>query len=326
MAAQGSKKVIYAALAGNGLIAITKFGAAAVTGSSAMLSEAIHSMVDTGNQGLLLYGLKRAARPADQKHPFGYSMELYFWTFIVAILIFAVGAGISIYEGVSKLLTPHPITNPMVNYVVLAIAMVFEAAAWWVALKEFNRSKGGLGYLAAVRESKDPTVFTVLFEDSAAMLGLIVAFIGILLSDQLGLPALDSAASIVIGLILGATAALLAYESKGLLIGESADSELVLEVEKIAMGKVGIERVNELLTMHLGPTDILLNLSLDFDDSLSAGQVETAISEMETAIKTAFPEIARVFIEAQSWRAHLESEQKSLLNSQAGSPVDEPKE
>ena len=305
MAAHGSKKVIYAALIGNGLIAVTKFGASAVTGSSAMLSEAVHSVVDTGNQILLLYGLKRAARPADGTHPFGYGMELYFWTFVVAILIFAVGAGISIYEGISKLMAPHPIRSPHVNYIVLAIAMVFEAGAWWVAFKEFNRSKGRLGYLAAVRQSKDPTVFTVLFEDSAAMLGLIAAFIGIFLADRLGIPALDGAASIVIGLILGGTAVLLAYESKGLLIGEGARPAVIAGIRRIVSGKTGIERVNELLTMHFGPQDVLLTLSLDFDDRLSSGQVERAISEMESEIKTAYPEVTRVFIEAQSWPAHL---------------------
>jgi cation diffusion facilitator family transporter len=304
MAAQGSKKVIYAALAGNSLIAVTKFGASAITGSSAMLSEAVHSVVDTGNQVLLLYGLKRADRPADGTHPFGYGMELYFWTFVVAILIFAVGAGISIYEGIAKLIQPHPLRSPYVNYIVLAIAMVFEAAAWWVAFKEFRRSKGRLGYLAAVRLSKDPTVFTVLFEDSAAMLGLVAAFVGILLSDRLGMPALDGAASIVIGLILGGTAVLLAYESKGLLIGEGARPAVIAGIQRIVSEKTGIERVNELLTMHLGPQDVLLTLSLDFDDRMSAGQVERAISAMESEIKAAYPEVTRVFIEAQSWRAH----------------------
>ncbi|MDH3597202.1 MAG: cation diffusion facilitator family transporter [Rhodospirillales bacterium] len=325
MATQGSKKVIYAALAGNSLIAVTKFGAAAITGSSAMLSEAVHSVVDTGNQVLLLYGLKRADRPADQTHPFGYGMELYFWTFVVAILIFAVGAGISIYEGIAKLLEPHPVRSPYVNYAVLAIAMVFEAAAWWVAYREFRRSKGGLGFLAAVHHSKDPTVFTVLFEDSAAMLGLIAAFVGILLSDQLGMPALDGAASIVIGLILGGTAVLLAYESKGLLIGEGARPAVIDGIQRIVSEKTGIERVNELLTMHLGPRDVLLTLSLDFDDRLSAGQVEHAISEMESAIKAVFPEVTRVFIEAQSWRAHERSaataqgaEEPEAMESESG--------
>lgn len=304
MASHASKKVIYAAMAGNGSIAVTKFIAASITGSSAMFSEAIHSVVDTGNQILLLYGMKRAKRPADQRHPFGYSMELYFWTFVVAILIFAVGAGISAYEGVIKLLDPHPVTSPHVNYLVLGLAMVFEAGAWWIAFREFRRSKGPLGFFAAVRSSKDPTVFTVLFEDSAAMLGLIVAFLGIALGQLLDLPMLDGVASILIGVILALTAALLAYESKGLLIGEGAKPEVVSAVRGILREKAGIERVNELLTMHLGPEDVLLTLSLDFEDQLSAGQVEEAITELEDEIKQAYPEISRVFIEAQSWKEH----------------------
>ena len=304
MASHASKKVIYAALAGNGAIAVTKFFAASITGSSAMLSEAIHSVVDTGNQGLLLYGIRRAKRPADPQHPFGYSMELYFWTFVVAILIFAVGAGISAYEGIIKLMNPHPVTSPHINYIVLGLAMVFEAGAWWIAFREFRRSKGSLGYLAAVRRSKDPTVFTVLFEDSAAMLGLIAAFLGIALGQALDMPELDGVASIVIGVILALTAALLAYESKGLLIGEGADPQVVAGVREIVQTKQGIERVNELLTMHLGPQDVLLTLSLDFEDRLSAGDVEAAITELEDLIKLAFPQISRVFIEAQSWKAH----------------------
>jgi len=304
MASQGSKKVIYAALAGNALIAVTKFGAAAMTGSSAMLSEAIHSVVDTGNQGLLLHGLRRAKRPADEQHPFGYGMELYFWTFVVAILIFAVGAGISIYEGIINLLDPHPVTSPHINYIVLGLAMVFEAGAWWIAFRDFRPASGRLSFLAAVRSSKDPTVFTVLFEDSAAMLGLIAAFLGIALGQALDLPELDGVASIVIGVILALTAILLAYESKGLLIGEGASPQVLSGVRKIVGNKPGIDRVNELLTMHLGPEDVLLTLSLDFEDRLSSGQVEETITELEDEIKGAFPQVSRVFIEAQSWKAH----------------------
>ncbi|MGI9451618.1 MAG: cation diffusion facilitator family transporter, partial [Geminicoccaceae bacterium] len=220
MAASSSKTVIYAALIGNGLIAITKFIAAAFTGSAAMLSEAVHSVVDTGNQGLLLYGIKRSNRPPDDRHPFGYGMELYFWAFVVAILIFAGGAGISIYHGVEKILHPHPVENAYVNYIVLALAMVFEAFAWWVAFRAFQVAKGKLGYFEAVRRSKDPALFTVLFEDSAAMLGLIVAMVGIALGQWLDMPILDGVASVLIGVILAVTAALLAYEAKGLLIGE----------------------------------------------------------------------------------------------------------
>jgi cation diffusion facilitator family transporter len=281
MKATSSRKVIYAALAGNTLIALTKFGAAAVTGSSAMLSEAIHSVVDTGNQILLLYGLRRAAKPADAIHPFGYGMELYFWTFVVAILIFAVGAGISIYDGVERIRAPRIITDPMINFAVLGIAMVFEAGAWWIAFREFRKTKGSLGYFQAVRRSKDPAVFTVLFEDSAAMLGLIAAFAGLAIGAALDLPVLDGVASVVIGVILAVTAALLAYECKGLLLGEAAQREVTDGITDVIAGEPNILSLNELLTMHLGPEDVLLNLSIDFDHTLSADQVEAAISRME---------------------------------------------
>ena len=307
MASHASKKVIYAALAGNALIAATKFGAAAFTGSSAMLSEAVHSLVDTGNQGLLLYGLRRARRPADVAHPFGYGMELYFWTFVVAIMIFGLGAGVSVYEGLHKVWAPQPVTNPIVNYVVLTVAMVFEAAAWAIAFRQFRQTKGRRGWLEAVRRSKDPTVFTVLFEDSAAILGLIVALVGIALGQWLDMPALDGAASIVIGVILAVTAALLAYECKGLLIGEGASREVVGGVRNILGGEAAIIAVNEVLTMHLGPQDVLLNLSVDFGAPYSADDVEAAISRLETRIKESYPEVTRVFIEAQSRRAHLQS-------------------
>ena len=300
----GSRKVILAALAGNGLIAITKFIATAITGSSAMLSEAIHSVVDTGNQGLLLYGMKRASKPADPQHPFGYSMELYFWTFVVAILVFAIGAGISIYEGVTKLSNPVEVQKPYVNYIVLSFAMVFEGFAWIVAFKEFRKTKGALGYFKAVQRSKDPTVFTVLFEDSAAMLGLVTAFVGIAVAQWTGNPIFDAIASIIIGVILACTASVLAYESKGLLIGEAARPAVIGSIRKIVNDSEGIISINELLTMHFGPRDILLNLSLDFVDGISASEVESLISGLEVKIKTSHPEITKVFIEAQSWRGH----------------------
>jgi cation diffusion facilitator family transporter len=309
MADPTSKKVIYAALIGNGLIAVTKFGATLSTGSSAMLSEAIHSVVDMGNQGLLLFGLRRAKRPPDSAHPFGYGMELYFWTFVVAILIFAVGAGISIYEGLHRIASPQPITNPYVNYIVLGLAMVFEAFAWTVAFLEFHRTKGPLGYVEAVRRSKDPTVFTVLFEDSAAMLGLIVAFVGIALAQALDMPVLDGVASVVIGVILAVTAVLLAYETKSLLIGERARPEVIGGIREIMRQYPQIIAVNELLTMHLGPRDVLLNVSVDFDDRVKSTEVEEAISDMEQQIKSAYPDVKRVFIEAQSWQRHRQDQQ-----------------
>ena len=301
MASHSSKKVIYAALAGNSLIAATKFAAAAATGSSAMFSEAIHSVVDTGNQGLLLLGLSRARRPADKAHPFGHGREVYFWAFVVALLVFAVGAGLSFYEGVQKLLHPAPVTDVYINYIVLGFAILFEAGSWWVAFSEFRASKGAQGYLEAVRRSKDPTIFTVLFEDSAAMLGLVVAFAAIALGEALDLAWMDAAGSIVIGVILTLTAAILAYECKGLLIGEAARPEVVAGIERIIAQRPGIDRANELLTLHFGPEDVLVAVSLDFSDTLSSSQVEAAISEIERRIKQAFPEITRVFIEAQSW-------------------------
>lgn len=304
MAGQGSKKVIIAALVGNSLIAVTKFGAAAFTGSSAMFSEGIHSAVDTGNQALLLYGLKRSARPADDRHPFGYGREIYFWAFVVAILIFAVGAGVSFYEGVHKLMDPHPITNIYINYIVLGLAMVFEAFAWWVAYKEFTAGMGRRGYLQAVQVSKDPSIFTVLLEDTAAMLGLMVAFFGLLIGQWLGIPEMDGIASMVIGLILAATAALLAYETKGLLIGEGADPELAARLSSMVSGHRAVMRVNELLTLHQGPRDILVTVSLDFHGHLSANDVEGVIADLEKRMKSADEAVRRVFIEAQSWQAH----------------------
>lgn len=304
MASSSSKHVVYAALGGNFLIAITKFFASFMTGSSAMLSEAVHSMVDTGNQGLLLYGIRQSNKPADEKHPFGYGMELYFWTFVVAILIFGLGAGVSIFEGIKKVQHPEVVVDAYVNYIVLGVAMVFEAGAWFVAYREFKGSQGNRSFLQSVRESKDPTVFTVLFEDSAAMLGLIVAFGGIWLGEYLEMPILDGVASIVIGVILAVTAALLAFESKGLLLGEGADREVVSSIHGIVKQEAGIIAINEVLTMHMGPEDILLNLSIDFADNLSSREVEATISALETKIKSEYPHIQRIFIEAQSIAGH----------------------
>jgi len=299
--ASGSKKVIIAALIGNTLISITKFGAATMTGSSAMLSEGIHSLVDTGNQILLLYGLKQASKPADADFPFGYGKEIYFWSFIVAILIFALGGGISIYEGIKHLQHPEPISNPMINYVVLGLAMIFEGAAWFFAFKEFTKVKGKWGYLEAIQRAKDPSIFVVLFEDSAAMLGLAVAFAGVALSQYTGFLLFDGLASILIGLILVGTAIWLAYETKGLLIGESANQSVISGIREILQVKSGIEHVNEILTMHMGPDYILANISVDFDDNISADEIENTVAEIDLKIKQQFPEIKRIFIEAEKF-------------------------
>ena len=290
----------------NFAIAVTKFGASVATGSSAMLSEAIHSLVDTGNQVLLLYGLKRSARPADEKHPFGYGPELYFWAFVVAILIFGLGAGISFFEGISKVREPHAMTNPIINYIVLTIAIAFEAVAWTVAYREFNRVRGGMSILAAVRASKDPALFTVLFEDTAAMLGLLVALVGIALSQVLDQPVLDGYASIGIAIILAATAIFLAFETKGLIVGEAADPAVDDGIRQILERHPSISHINELRSLHLGPEEVLLTLSVDFIDNTTSVEVETAITDLEREIKGDFPQINRVYIEAQNWRAHLQ--------------------
>ncbi|MDH5389220.1 MAG: cation diffusion facilitator family transporter [Gammaproteobacteria bacterium] len=297
--ASGSKKVIYAALVGNALISITKFVAAVFTGSSAMLSEGIHSLVDTGNQFLLLHGLKQAKKPADANFPFGHGKEIYFWSFIVAILIFALGGGISIYEGISHIRHPEPISNPIINYVVLGLALLFEGAAWLFAFREFKQVKGKWGYLEAIQRAKDPSVFVVLFEDSAAMLGLLVAFAGIWLSQTTGILYFDGAASVIIGLILIGTSMWLAYETKSLLIGESAETNVINDIRQTIEVNSLVECVNEVLTMHMGPDFILANISVDFRDSSTAGELESAIAEIDRNIKAAHPQIKRIFIEAE---------------------------
>ncbi len=300
--AASSKKVIYAALIGNSLIAVTKFIAAAITGSSAMLSEGIHSLVDTGNQVLLLFGLKRAKKPPSKRFPFGHGKEIYFWSFVVAILIFGVGAGISIYEGILHLLHPREITKPMINYMVLGIAMIFESVPLYIAFNEFRIEKGNRGYIEAIKKGKDPTLFVVLFEDSAAMLGLAVAFVGIYLAKSTGILYFDGASSVVIGLILAVTAGVLAYETKGLLIGESANEEVVKGIREIVFKFPSVERVNEVLTMHMGPEYILVNLSVEFNDAIRTEQMESVIAKIDKDIKQKFTRVKRVFIEAESWK------------------------
>lgn len=294
-----STKVIVAALIGNSLIAVTKFIAAAITGSSAMLSEGIHSLVDTGNQILLLYGLKAAKKPADERFPFGHGKEIYFWSFVVAILIFAVGSGVSLYEGILHVMEPEPMEHVYINYIVLGLAMIFEGAAWYFAFREFSSVKGKRGYVEAVQRGKDPSMFVVLFEDSAAMLGLMVAFIATLVSQTTGIYVFDGIASIVIGLILGGTAIWLAYETKGLLIGESANMNVVAGIRAIAEDTPHIVAFNEVLTMHVGPDFILANISIDFEDGIDAGTVERTVAGIDRRIKYVYPQVKRVFIEAE---------------------------
>lgn len=300
---QESRTVVYAALAGNAAIAASKFAAALFTGSAAMLSEAIHSTVDTGNELLLLLGMHRAARPPDRDHPFGHGLQIYFWSFVVAVLIFGLGAGASIVQGLEKIRSPAPIEDVFVNYIVLGASFAFESVSWVLALKSVRRQAGpGKTLWQALRGSKDPATFAVLLEDSAALLGLLVAAAGIALAQALTLPVLDGAASVVIGFILALVAAFLAYECQSLLTGEAVRPRVRDSLAHIAASEPGVWHVAELLTMHFGPQDVLVALSVDFDDALGSAQVEAAVSRMEREMKQAHPEVKRVFIEAQAFQ------------------------
>ena len=296
----GSRKVVYAALAGNALVALTKFAAAALTGSSAMWSEGVHSVVDTGNQALLLYGMRRAQRPPDARFPFGYGKEVYFWSFVVALLLFSTGAGVSFYEGVQHLKHPAEISSPLVNYAVLALAMLLDGAPWLAALRQFNKQRGERGVVEGVKRVKDPTVIAVLFEDSAALAGLLTAFLGVALYQLTGNPVFDAAASMVIGLILGVTAFWLAFETKGLLIGEAANREVVAEIRRLAERYPEVEKVNEVLTMHMGPEFILANISLNISPRVPRARAHRIMDELDDRIKASDPRVKRVFIESQN--------------------------
>ena len=295
-----SRLVVYAALAGNLAIALTKFVAAGVTGSSAMLSEGVHSLVDTINEVLLLYGMKRAARPRDASHPFGYGRELYFWSFVVALLVLALGAGVSIYEGILHLLHPQPMERPLVNYAVLAASLVFEGVSWLIALREFRRHKGDLGWFEAFRRSKDPTTFTVLFEDSAALVGLLIALAGVALAHHYNAPAFDGAASIAIGGVLAVSSLLLARETKGLLIGETAHPHVRDAILRIADADADILFANGVLTVQLGPDEVVAALSAEFRDALDTTRIEACVNRVEVAIKQAHPSVSVLFIKPQT--------------------------
>jgi cation diffusion facilitator family transporter len=295
-----SKKAIFAAIAGNIAVAISKFIAAVFTGSSAMLSEGIHSLVDTGNGGLLLLGLRRSQRPADPAHPFGHGKELYFWTLIVAMLIFGIGGGVSAYEGVLHLLNPITLKDPTWNYVILTLALIFESSSLFVALRAFKMVKGEQGILEAIHTSKDPSTFTELFEDCAAILGIIVAFIGVFLSHYYQNPYWDGVASIVIGLILASVAVWIAYESRGLLVGEGADQQTLKSIRELLQADPAIVRVGDLLTMHFGPHTVLLALTGLFRDDLTGRELTVAVDRLEKSIRKKHPDIKHIFIEAES--------------------------
>jgi cation diffusion facilitator family transporter len=293
LSAESPRPVIYAALACNAAIALAKFVAAFFSGSAAMAAEGVHSAVDMGNQGLLLYGLKRSRRPPDQQFPFGYGKELYFWCFVVAIELFTVGAGAAVLRGVWQLLHPEPERHFLINYAVLGIAALFEGSSWLFALTQFSKIKGRRSYVQAVRYGKDPSRFLVLFEDTAAILGLLIALAGIGAEQLTGEPIYDAVASILIGCVLCTSAVWLAYETKGLLIGESANREVVDDIRRIAARVEGIEHVHEVLTMHVGPQFILVAMTLELS---SDGRRRHAIDHLEARLKRRHPRIRRVFV------------------------------
>ncbi|SDA34038.1 cation diffusion facilitator family transporter [Sphingomonas sp. NFR15] len=307
-----SNLVIFAALAANLGIAVAKFIAAAISGSSSMLTEGFHSVVDSLNQILLLYGQHRGKRPPDIDHPFGYGRELYFWSFVVAILIFAVGAGVSVYEGLVHIEEPEPLRDPLVNYVVLAIAFALEGGSWLLAMRGFAADNRGRGWWSAVRRSKDPAGFIVLFEDLAALAGLVIAAVGVWASHHFNDPRIDGVASILIGVLLGLIAMVLAREAKGLLIGEGADPAIVAEVRAIVDAYPVITSVNHVRTIHTAPDSVFVAISADFEDSLTMGDAETIIETIETDLKARLPILSSIYIRPEK------RENAAIL------PVDEP--
>jgi cation diffusion facilitator family transporter len=298
--ASGTLKAVWAALIGNLLVAAAKFTAAAMTGSAAMLSEAVHSLVDTINELLLLYGMARSKRPADRRHPLGYARELYFWSFVVALLIFTLGAGVSVYEGIHRFMQPQAIERPLAIYVVLAASLLFEGGSWIVGTRAFRATKRNLGWWEAFRQSKDPPAFIVVFEDSAAVLGIFVAACGTTAAILTGDSRWDGIASLLIGAILAGVAFLLGQESKALLIGERADPVLSDAIIRMAAGMTGVCKANSIATVQLAPKNIVAYLSLDFFDYLRAPDIERAVVDLEKKIRDAYPEVSALFVKPQS--------------------------
>jgi cation diffusion facilitator family transporter len=298
--AEESRKAVLAAIAGNLLIAISKGIAAVFSGSSAMLSEAIHSLVDTGNGGLMLYGMRRSRKQADPEHPFGYGHELYFWTLIVGVVVFAVGGGMSIVNGIAQITRPTPSEASAWNYAILGIAAAFEGTSWYYGLKAFTIERRGRGILETIQISKDPTSFSVLLEDSAALIGLAVAFVGIFLSAQLDAPWIDGAASVLIGALLCVVALIMVHESRGLLVGESMEKRTLEGLRGLLRADPAVARVDKLLTMYLGPEEVMLAMDVGFSRSLTASEVRQAVARLRDAIRARYPRIRHVFLDSSS--------------------------
>lgn len=312
---RSARFAVYAALAGNIAVASIKLAAAAITGSAAMFSEAVHSVVDCGNEGLLLYGYRRAARRPDLVHPLGFGRELYFWSFIVALLLFALGAGVSLYQGVRHVITPQAVEYTLVNYIVLGLSFLFEGTSWIVAWRAFAKVRGELSFWKAFRQSKDPPAFMVLFEDSAALIGIVIAATGIAAADVLEMPILDGIASILIGFVLATTALLLAIESKSLLIGERATPALVDSICRIAQEQPGVIHANSALTAQLAPDQAMVALSIEFDGALQTEQIEVCVAAIEKRVQLTHPDVVALFVKPQTLRQFESARQKRFGGS-----------
>lgn len=298
--AGSSKRAIYGAIIANSAIAISKFVAAFFTGSSSMLSEGIHSMVDTGNGILLLFGIRRSKKPADDKHPYGYGNEIYFWSFMVAVLIFSLGGGIALYEGIEHLIHPRHVENVEWNYVVLVLAMVFEGAALRVALKEFNKTRGNKGIFKALRDSKDTSTSAIVIEDTAALLGLMIALVCLVLGQVTGIVYFDGLGSVLIGLLLISVSFFFAIECKDLLVGEGLLQEDVDKIQDILTAEKNVTAYKRPLSLYFGPTEVLVNLDVNFKDDLNSDEIEDTVDRIETKVKEAIPTVNRIFIEAET--------------------------
>jgi len=294
-----SKKVILAALIGNSLIAVSKFVVSAMSGSIAMLAEAFHSLADTGNQLLLLLGLRLAKRPASQAHPFGYGKENYFWAFVVAVSMFTIGAVISIYHGAHQILHPSPLRSLTSTYVVLALSILFESYSWTIALIELRKVMQGQTLIQLVKKTKSPAIMIVFLEDSAALLGLFIALAGVFAADMTGNPLFDGLASIIIGVILALVAFVISYETKSLLIGEGLEKEDLKKVRKAIKSVEEVTECYEILTMYLAPEEVLVNCQVNLVDALDTDGVERVIDRIEVVIAEALPQAGKIFIEIE---------------------------
>ena len=309
---------VIAAVAANILVGIVKFIAAAISGSSAMVSEGIHSIVDSGNGLLILLGIKKSSRKPDVEHPFGYGQELYFWTLVVAIMIFALGGGVSIYEGISRIREVGPDTvlgDPAVNYVVLLVAAAIEGSSLFIALRNFYKARGNVRPAQFIREAKDPSLFTVVLEDSAAELGLLFAFLGVFLSHLFNNPYLDGAASVLVGLLLASVSVILLRETKGLLIGEGLKASELRDLEALVESDSRVVECGRILTYYMGPHDMLMNMDVTFSEKLDRDQVTDAIDDIEGAIVAHYPQTTKIFIESESYRfTHAQSLRGAQMN------------